>query len=131
MTPRLCQHCHKKPVNRPRGLCWTCYYSEARTIYGPMGDGKYTRRGEGVGGFGREIPERTTSRPGTEEKVAILERRMANGMQLWNPEDGPEHEDDDLDVPAHLLTNNSQYSAERRSVVKLPSKDRRYLTDHR
>lgn len=23
-----CVHCQQKHANRPRGLCWTCYYSD-------------------------------------------------------------------------------------------------------
>jgi hypothetical protein len=23
----ICRHCGKKKVNRPRGLCWACYYT--------------------------------------------------------------------------------------------------------
>jgi hypothetical protein len=23
----LCLHCHARPSNRPRGLCWRCYYT--------------------------------------------------------------------------------------------------------
>jgi len=22
----ICRHCQKSKVNRPRGLCWSCYY---------------------------------------------------------------------------------------------------------
>lgn len=25
MTRKLCRHCGRKYVNRPRGLCWECY----------------------------------------------------------------------------------------------------------
>lgn len=29
----------------------------------------------------------TTARPGSEEKVRILEERAARGLELWNPND--------------------------------------------
>ena len=25
MPLKLCRHCRERAVNRPRGLCWTCY----------------------------------------------------------------------------------------------------------
>lgn len=25
-TPPLCRHCGQRKINRPLGLCWTCYY---------------------------------------------------------------------------------------------------------
>ncbi len=37
MTPLVCQHCGdpKRPVNRPRGLCWKCYYTPGvQDLYG-------------------------------------------------------------------------------------------------
>ncbi len=27
MTAAACRHCGKRRVNRPRGLCWQCYYA--------------------------------------------------------------------------------------------------------
>lgn len=30
----ICKHCHHKKANRPRGLCWTCYYrTGVRELY--------------------------------------------------------------------------------------------------
>ena len=29
MERKLCLHCQKHAVNRPRGLCWTCYKDKA------------------------------------------------------------------------------------------------------
>lgn len=32
----ICLHCHKNKVNRPRGLCWTCYYTPGvRELFAP------------------------------------------------------------------------------------------------
>ncbi len=34
----ICRHCHRKKVNRPRGLCWRCYYRPGvRERYPPIG----------------------------------------------------------------------------------------------
>lgn len=42
-----CVHCGKKRPNRPRGLCWQCYYTPGvRELYGVRGKfGAYGRRG--------------------------------------------------------------------------------------
>ena len=41
-----CRHCHEGPVNRPRGLCWSCYYRPGvRDLY--PSTSKFARRGEG------------------------------------------------------------------------------------
>lgn len=43
MTP--CRHCTARPVHRPRGLCWTCYYAPGvRDLY-PV-TSKYAKRAE-------------------------------------------------------------------------------------
>ncbi len=35
MTQPLCRHCTKGKVNRPRGLCWRCYYTPGvKALYG-------------------------------------------------------------------------------------------------
>lgn len=34
MTRPICRHCNRKPVTRPRGLCWYCYYDlNVRDLY--------------------------------------------------------------------------------------------------
>ncbi len=33
-TKPLCRHCRAHPAHRPRGLCWTCYYTpEISALY--------------------------------------------------------------------------------------------------
>ena len=35
---RLCRHCLRHKVSRPRGLCWTCYYKPGvRDLYPATG----------------------------------------------------------------------------------------------
>jgi hypothetical protein len=47
------------------------------------------RRGVGEGNGPRAKPaEATAARPGTEAKLAELERRAAAGLELWHPQDG-------------------------------------------
>jgi hypothetical protein len=42
----LCRHCHKHAVNRPRGLCWPCWYIPGvRALY--PSTSKYANRRQG------------------------------------------------------------------------------------
>jgi hypothetical protein len=83
----ICRHCHSVRANRPRGLCWSCYYSPGvRDTY--PSTSKFGRRG--VGNFNRRTnlpPCPTHALPGTLEKVAVLEQRAQLGVSLWHPLD--------------------------------------------
>ena len=73
-----CRHCQKSKVNRPRGLCWSCYYKPGVRDQYPS-TSKYARRG--VGNFCGSAPLptcSTTAAPGSEEKIAILAQRAQN-----------------------------------------------------
>src|SRR5437660_3820538 len=82
-----CRHCQKAPVNRPRGLCWACYYTPGvRDLY--PSTSKFARRG--VGNFCglAPLPERPTgAAPGSEEKILILMDRAAKRQALFHPAD--------------------------------------------
>lgn len=85
----LCRHCNQVHSNRPRGLCWSCYYSPGVRDQYPS-TSKYARRG--VGNFnGRTAlpPLPTGALPGSPEKVAILAERARNHQSLWHPDDAP------------------------------------------
>jgi hypothetical protein len=95
----LCRHCNRAPVNRPRGLCWSCYYSPGVREQYPS-TSKFARRG--IGDFnGRAAPAAlpTGALPGTPEKVAILEARAQTRQSLWHPLDAT------LDRPAPVLAD--------------------------
>jgi hypothetical protein len=81
-----CQHCKRRRVNRPRGLCWGCYYTPGIVNRYPSVS-KYGRRG--VGGLNRsrmpEIP--TDAPPGSAAKLAILQERARLNVSLWHPMD--------------------------------------------
>ena len=83
----LCRHCRRTRVNRPRGLCWTCYYTPGlRERYPPIS--KFGRRGLGNFHASLPLPPRPTlALPGTTEKVAVLEERARRHLQLWHPRD--------------------------------------------
>lgn len=83
----LCRHCCRKRANRPKGLCWTCYYAPGvKERYGhiaPCG-----RRSD-VPDFCRAapLPAPTLALPGSEEKIAVLADRARKGLALHHPRD--------------------------------------------
>jgi hypothetical protein len=83
----LCRHCQKVKSNRPRGLCWSCYYTPGvRDLY--PSTSKFARRGvQDFNGKTRLPAEPTNALPGTPEKVAVLEMRARLGVSLWHPLD--------------------------------------------
>jgi hypothetical protein len=82
----VCKHCSKARVNRPRGLCWSCYYTPGiRDLY-PI-TSKFARRGPGNFNGLAPLPDPTTAPPGTPEKLAILQMRAQNHQSLWHPLD--------------------------------------------
>jgi hypothetical protein len=93
----LCRHCQRVQSNRPRGLCWSCYYKPGvREMY--PSTSKFARRG--VGNFNGQsslAAQPTSALPGTPEKVAILEERARLGLSLWHPLDAP------MDAESRLL----------------------------
>ncbi|MFL5244875.1 MAG: hypothetical protein ACJ8FY_22465 [Gemmataceae bacterium] len=76
-------------MNRPRGLCWSCYYRPGIRDQYPS-TSKYSRRGiDDFYGWPIDPPEPTRAFPGTPEKVAILEQRARHRQALWHPQDAP------------------------------------------
>jgi len=85
-TRPLCRHCNRKFVNRPRGLCWTCWYTPGvRALY--PSTSKFARRGVPDYCGRSPLPSPTAAPPGSPEKVAVLEARAARGQALWHPAD--------------------------------------------
>jgi len=83
----ICRNCSKCKVNRPRGLCWSCYYTPGVKEMFPS-TSKYARRG--VGNFSGNAPlpdSPTTAVPGTPEKLAILELRAKMKCAIFHPAD--------------------------------------------
>lgn len=79
-----CRHCRRPKVNRPRGLCWSCYCRPGvRGLY-PSAS-KFARRGVPDGHGPRPRPEPTRALAGSAEKLAELERRAAAGQELFVP----------------------------------------------
>ncbi len=85
----VCRHCGHGPANRPRGLCWTCYYTPGLRDRYPS-TSRFARRGvRDRNGWIALPPVPTGARPGTPEKVAILEQRARQHQALWHPCDAP------------------------------------------
>jgi hypothetical protein len=82
----LCRHCGRVPSNRPRGLCWSCYYTPGVREKYPS-TSKFARRG--INDFNGRVPlpEPTTALPGTPEKVEVLAQRARLRQALWHPLD--------------------------------------------
>jgi len=83
----VCRHCSKCKVNRPRGLCWSCYYTPGVKELYPS-TSKYARRGVGNFTGNAPLPESpTTAPPGSPEKLAVLEQRAKLKQALFHPAD--------------------------------------------
>ena len=83
----ICRHCSKCKVNRPRGLCWSCYYTPGVKELYPS-TSKYARRGVGNFSGNAPLPDApTTAGPGTPEKLAVLEQRAKMKQALFHPAD--------------------------------------------
>jgi hypothetical protein len=85
----LCRHCQRVPSNRPRGLCWSCYYTPGVREQYPS-TSKFARRG--VRDFNGKVildEQPTAAPPGSPEKVAVLIERARRGISLWHPADAP------------------------------------------
>lgn len=79
-----CRHCGRDRVNRPRSLCWSCYYTPGVKEMYPS-TSKYARRGVGGGYGGLTPPVRPTHwPPGTPEKAAVLAERAEQMVSLWH-----------------------------------------------
>ena len=93
----LCRHCQRVQSNRPRGLCWSCYYTPGvRELY--PSTSKFARRGVGdFNGKAHRPHLPTCALPGSPEKVAILEQRARMRQDLWHPLDAP------MDAESRLL----------------------------
>ena len=82
----LCRHCQRVKSNRPRGLCWSCYYSPGVRERYPS-TSKFAQRGVSDFNGRAPLPVPTRALPGTPEKVIVMEERARMGQALWHPLD--------------------------------------------
>jgi hypothetical protein len=81
---KLCRHCHKEPVSRPRGLGWRCYYTPAvRALY-PSGS-KYARRSDLAPDAPPPLPptDATDLLPGPDRVLVYAGRFERGGGKLY------------------------------------------------
>lgn len=78
-----CRHCQVRKANRPRGLCWRCYYTPGISALYPS-TSKFARRAAVKDFYGatRE-PQPTDVPPGTPERVKVMEGRAARRESLF------------------------------------------------
>ncbi len=85
----MCRHCQVKKINRPRGLCWRCYYTPGVIDRYPMVNVYNNCRGSRPDFNGRSgVPEPTDALPLSEEKMQVMVERARLGQELWHPLDG-------------------------------------------
>jgi len=85
-TTLPCRHCGKGKVNRPRGLCWPCYYKPGVKDLYPS-TSKYAKRGVGNLTSCRTPRRPTNTEPGSEERMEVFAERIARGENLFHPQD--------------------------------------------
>ena len=84
----ICRHCLRNSVNRPRGLCWHCYYTPGVKAMYPN-TSIYARRSMPMDFLGDPAPTAPTrARPGTPEKLEAMGRRAGAGEELFHEMDG-------------------------------------------
>ena len=122
----LCRHCEKVKSNRPRGLCWSCYYTPGVREQYPS-TSKFARRGVKDFNGRTKLGEPTSALPGSEEKVRVLMERARLGLSLFHPQDAtigdtvtrptlPPVEDAEVPVPATLEELLAEQEADDQDV---------------
>ncbi len=83
-----CRHCHARPISEARGLCHGCYgVLEIRNLY-PTSTGCYCRRPLAHGNESLPLADAPTAeRPGSEEKIDVMQARAAAGRAVFHPGD--------------------------------------------
>jgi hypothetical protein len=98
----VCRHCGHPRVNRPRGLCWSCYYKPGlRDLY--PSTSKFSVRGPGDFNGRVALPAVPTSAaPGSAEKIAVMQERVRKRQSLWHPLDARLNRDGGATLAAAL-----------------------------
>ena len=87
-----CRHCGVRKVNRPRGMCWGCFYTPGvKGLYAITS--KYARRGVGIGNAAsRPAASPCTHPQGSPGRIESMAARAAAGESLFHPEDATDPE---------------------------------------
>lgn len=83
----VCRHCGIKKANRPRGLCWRCYHAPGVRRKYPSGAKNAGKTSGWESRRHAHAKQSTVARPGTEEKILILQARATRGEYLFHPDD--------------------------------------------
>lgn len=87
MSNTVCRHCGKEPATRPRGLGWTCYYTDGvKEQYPPTSPHANAGVGNISGGHALAA-EPTQHPPGSPGKIAVMQERVAAQVSLFHPGD--------------------------------------------
>lgn len=78
-----CKHCQKVPSNRPRGLCWSCYYRPGVREQYAIAANSVKKSATCLSG---EQAAPTRIRPGP-DKVAVMVFRASLGMPIFCDDD--------------------------------------------
>lgn len=86
-----CRHCSTRKVTRPRGLCWSCYYTPgvkrlyfATSKYAPS----YAKPNDDEPVVLFDLPSQPCyALPGSPERLATLAGRVSQQEPLWHPDD--------------------------------------------
>ncbi len=82
-----CLHCDISRKIDSRGLCWKCYREPAiRSLYPCRRVTTSGTRDIPAGGYELDAAP-TEAKPGSEAKIAALERRAAAGLAIFHPDD--------------------------------------------
>jgi hypothetical protein len=82
-----CRHCRRVRPKYRRGLCWECYRIPAILRRMPPKSQRAGFRESLAPGY-RQLPATPTAAwPGSEEKIKVMERRVARGEYLYHPLD--------------------------------------------
>lgn len=83
----LCAHCKKSKVNRPRGLCWHCYYTPGVRLLYPS-TSKYAKRSPVPSVSASPLPKRPTRLPkGHPRRIVVMAARAMRGEATYHPQD--------------------------------------------
>ncbi len=90
MDKPICRNCcnPERPVNRPRGLCWCCYYAPGVRDLFPI-TSKYASRGFAVTieSDPKQASEPTDAPPGSLAKMRVMQQRILRGESPFHPGD--------------------------------------------
>lgn len=125
-NPNICRHCRKQPINRPKQLCWSCYYTPGVVALYPSTH-KATRRGVGNGNVqGRQPEKPTTAPPGSRRKLAVMLQRIKRYETVDHPDDAKDWSHATQEDRDQYECDNGKFPSVKRKQFTADEVDRRY-----